>query len=353
MNGLKVLSKFKCLADKCPDTCCKTWSIVVDEDSHKKFQNKAPELLEFIEKTEDGNLVMKKHPESQMCFKYEDNLCSIHKNYGEEYLPKICKEYPRNSIELNGENVRIAKPSCPEIARLFLEKEHDFSFESSTKTTKLIETIFAAIDKASSTNEILAKLLSIARTFDNIDKSSWPEALEYYLEQEPMVKKNQESLDPLRRTFLYLVILIKNTKLDLHKNIKDIVSLISKYLYVELDYENASLLTLSANVSRDEDPKFEPILKQYLKFQILHSKFPFTEDRTNFLNFTEIIIKYSLVKIILNAENSINGTPDFPKQVELIQKLSRFLDHLSNKDLSKIIIDDFGWNLESNVLGIL
>ena len=30
--------KFSCIADKCPDTCCGKWQIVIDDDSLERYQ---------------------------------------------------------------------------------------------------------------------------------------------------------------------------------------------------------------------------------------------------------------------------------------------------------------------------
>ena len=30
---------FKCIANKCPDSCCKEWDVVVDDDSYLKYKN--------------------------------------------------------------------------------------------------------------------------------------------------------------------------------------------------------------------------------------------------------------------------------------------------------------------------
>ena len=30
--------RFNCIADKCPDTCCGKWQIVIDDDSLEKYQ---------------------------------------------------------------------------------------------------------------------------------------------------------------------------------------------------------------------------------------------------------------------------------------------------------------------------
>ncbi len=33
----KYLNKFKCIADKCEDTCCAGWEIVIDEETYDYF----------------------------------------------------------------------------------------------------------------------------------------------------------------------------------------------------------------------------------------------------------------------------------------------------------------------------
>ena len=40
--------KFRCIADKCPDTCCSDWQIVIDDESLEKYRNYAGEYRQTL-----------------------------------------------------------------------------------------------------------------------------------------------------------------------------------------------------------------------------------------------------------------------------------------------------------------
>ncbi|NBX03087.1 MAG: hypothetical protein EBR02_03280 [Alphaproteobacteria bacterium] len=73
-----ILSRFVCTGDKCVDTCCKNWSMQVDEATLSRYQQNAPELLDAVEKDNDGSLIMRKSPETGYCVKLDGGLCGIH-----------------------------------------------------------------------------------------------------------------------------------------------------------------------------------------------------------------------------------------------------------------------------------
>ena len=42
------VNKFSCLAGKCPDTCCKDWQIILDEDAIARYASLPGELGERV-----------------------------------------------------------------------------------------------------------------------------------------------------------------------------------------------------------------------------------------------------------------------------------------------------------------
>ena len=42
------VNKFSCLAGKCPDTCCKDWQIILDEDAIARYASLPGELGEQV-----------------------------------------------------------------------------------------------------------------------------------------------------------------------------------------------------------------------------------------------------------------------------------------------------------------
>ena len=113
--------KFQCTADKCPDTCCAGWQIVIDEDTLDKyhrfggpFGNRLANSIDWREG------VFKQYEDKRCAFLDENNLCDIYTEAGPEMFCRTCKTYPRHFEEF--ENVREISlaMSCPEAAKLIL-----------------------------------------------------------------------------------------------------------------------------------------------------------------------------------------------------------------------------------------
>ena len=89
--------EFRCLAGKCPDTCCKDWEVVVDPEAMEFYQSVPGALGErlkngFVE--QDGDICFRL--ENGKCtFLTEDGLCELQKTYGEKGLCRICASHPR------------------------------------------------------------------------------------------------------------------------------------------------------------------------------------------------------------------------------------------------------------------
>ncbi len=137
--------KFKCIADQCPDTCCAGWQIVIDEKTLEKY-HKFPgpfgnRLANSIDWREG---VFLQYEEKRCAFLDENNLCDIYTEAGEEMFCRTCRTYPRHYEEF--ENVREISlaMSCPEAAKLILEKREPVRFLKVEKASK--EEAYEAFD---------------------------------------------------------------------------------------------------------------------------------------------------------------------------------------------------------------
>lgn len=100
-NGLcypDYYPRFKCIADKCSDTCCRGWEIYIDEDSLERYRsvggNIGKRLSENI--TTDGDGAHFILAEDERCpFLNSSNLCDLYINLGEDSLCGICTDHPR------------------------------------------------------------------------------------------------------------------------------------------------------------------------------------------------------------------------------------------------------------------
>lgn len=120
--------EFACIADRCPDTCCAGWQIMIDEDSLEKYERVKGSFGERLEREidwEEGAFCQKK---SRCCFLNEKNLCDIYGNLGEEALCETCTKYPRHVEEFEDLREYSLSLSCPVAARMMLTRKMPVSF---------------------------------------------------------------------------------------------------------------------------------------------------------------------------------------------------------------------------------
>lgn len=113
--------KFNCIADKCPDTCCGKWQIVIDDDSLEKYEDYNGEYRDELRRKVNWKEGVFRHGRSGKCaFLRDDMLCDMYIHMGKESLCTTCREYPRHTEEF--ENVRAVSLSlsCPEVARILM-----------------------------------------------------------------------------------------------------------------------------------------------------------------------------------------------------------------------------------------
>jgi len=113
---------FRCIASRCPDSCCKEWGVQVDEASaayYRSLPGTLGDRLRQVLKEEDGDTILE--IENGRCPMWrEDGLCRIQAELGEEALCHTCQEFPRLRHDY-GDFVELGlELSCPEAARIIL-----------------------------------------------------------------------------------------------------------------------------------------------------------------------------------------------------------------------------------------
>lgn len=121
--------EFTCIADRCEETCCAGWQIVIDEkalEAYKKVEGDFGQILKASIDWEEG--VFYQDENRRCAFLNNNNLCDLYTELGEESLCKTCTNYPRHIEEF--ENIReyTLSVSCPEVARILLSKKETVEF---------------------------------------------------------------------------------------------------------------------------------------------------------------------------------------------------------------------------------
>ena len=120
---------FKCMAGKCPATCCSGWKIVVDREAYDRFA-----LLENDELREDilsniisqeGKLSFKNRADGSCAMLDKDGLCRIQRNSDEKTLCNTCRKYPRLSYKKEDFSILSMAASCPVVISYLCQENKD------------------------------------------------------------------------------------------------------------------------------------------------------------------------------------------------------------------------------------
>lgn len=181
---------FKCIADRCSDSCCIGWEIDIDETTADYYKSVGGEFGDKLGRCIDFD--------GQACFRLEDercpflderNLCEIIINLGEDKLSEICTEHPHyyewfDEVKEGGVGM-----CCEEASRLILSRggedrftETEISIESCDdydselydlllKARKNISDIFrnSNIPLKTAVSSVLSYAEKLQLTIDNLE----------------------------------------------------------------------------------------------------------------------------------------------------------------------------------------
>ncbi len=121
---------FACLADKCPDTCCAGWQIVIDEESLEKYSREESAFGNRLMNSIDWEEGIFHQYDRRCAFLNEQNFCDIYAEMGKDALCDTCRMYPRHVEEFDGLRELSLSLSCPEAARILLSERSPVRFLS-------------------------------------------------------------------------------------------------------------------------------------------------------------------------------------------------------------------------------
>lgn len=121
--------EFHCTADKCEETCCSGWQIMIDRKSLNSYKHtKDSYRHELIRGIDFRQSAFRQKDEKRCFFLNERNLCDLYSNLGKSALCRTCRNYPRHIEEFEGVREITLSVSCPEAARILLSKKEPVSF---------------------------------------------------------------------------------------------------------------------------------------------------------------------------------------------------------------------------------
>jgi hypothetical protein len=360
ISATNAVKAFKCLQAECPDTCCKGWSMQLDDITFEKY--KVAGLEEAV--SYDGQVrVMRRDPKTDFCVKFEGGICSIHKNKGPEYLGDACNFYPRVTRNLGDETVMTLTPSCPEALRLMLiEAGENYSsidaerLPSTLKdwldegispedAVKIHNRFLAECGSDAPANKVVARIWAASGSLAYIDQKDWAGAVDFMFRMAdgkiPLPEKSVMDEYNILQIFLGL---LHATGKARSERLAVVLDAIAVHLNVDIDF-GALVIMPKGEPQKNADPQDE-ILKRYIATQISFSTYPFAGIGEDIQEKAKVLLfKFSLVRLALKAWDG--------DVIDCIQPLSRIVDHIADSQLMLRLMSSFGWDSESRLMGLL
>ena len=114
--------RFQCIAERCPDSCCKEWDVQIDETTaafYRSLSGTLGDRLRQVLREERGETIMA-IMDGRCPMWRTDGLCQIQSELGEEALCKTCREFPRLTHDYGDFQELQLELSCPEAAKYIL-----------------------------------------------------------------------------------------------------------------------------------------------------------------------------------------------------------------------------------------
>lgn len=154
--------KFSCTADKCKDTCCAGWGIVIDDSTLKKYRRVKGAFGRRLRQEIDWKEKSFCQRAGRCAFLNQQNLCDIYTELGEKAFCDTCRRYPRHIEEFENLREVSLSLSCPEAAEIILscqEKVRFLTKETGGKEETYEEFDFFLFDKLMDARAFILEVL--------------------------------------------------------------------------------------------------------------------------------------------------------------------------------------------------
>ena len=347
---------FKCIADKCEDTCCAGWEVDVDDDSYEYYKTVTGPFGDRIK-----SVMVPPTEEEEACFTLnngrcpflnDNNLCDLYTELGEDKLCDTCTNYPRFIEEYGSlREIGIAL-SCKTAGELILKSDKKVTFEL-TENDEMVST-YNDID-----HELYMMLMASRKTAFDIAQNRdfdivmrYCLVLEYAKDIQDMIDKgtlskimniknnysNEEYLRERTKTFnilhneeytrysyIYEYLKIFDDFEIINKSWTDMVNHEKEYMYEQSSNEEyKSRYNRFEQYYHEKEYEYEQLLVYFIFRYYLKA----VNDDDVFSKVKMAVVSFLIIKdldVLRFCDNK--GSLSFEEQVDIMHIYSREIEH--------------------------
>lgn len=372
--------EFKCIGGECEDTCCAGWQIDIDKKTFKKYKNETnPNIKNILNQNikrnrsnsvYDANYGRFKLDENQSCTMLtNDGLCSIQNILGEQALCRTCTIYPREINEVNGIIEKSLLLSCPEAARIVLNRPEGIEFiEEEGLETITPSLIYRQTEEE---NDIFWSIrIFMIDTLQNRHHSLETRLIIISMFLQKYIELKKKDFTQVEHLIEHYKNFLNNPKLDaafvnIPKNFTNQLTLVASVLNTSLSPEYnqfTKVVKESLHLNDDDDyktaentvklalatyyipfiRKYEFILENFL-VNVIYANLKTCENQDLLDKFTTVCVDFSIIRFLITGFAKANHRITIEDALFCIQKYTKSLSHNTSykKEIANILQKDF------------
>ena len=358
-----VVGRFSCLGAECPDTCCAGWDMPVDQVQLTRYEIAAPELLATVNLTHG---IMKREAANQQCGQLCEGICAIQKNYGSDFLGDSCHFYPRIVHAIGERQLMVGSTSCPEMLRLILNTRDPFA--ASETTLERMPGIRRNILPEGWTDEELHLTMQQFMALAQEEARTPEQIITTIIDTACEAQQEDTAAKPINAHSIYYALALTDAFSDQPRRpaLDSVMRVMEQKLGCAFDRTSRTISfapdaathfsLLAARWNMDARHALAPVLRRWIQAQLAMTAFPFGGlPGLTIIERTALLAqRFATMRLGLMCHVEANGIPpDEITTIRVIQVLSRFLDHLADAKLTKMIQRDLGWTTPAQLHALI
>ncbi len=312
---------FHCKASACRHTCCSSWKIPVSRSEYETLirMECSDELYNRVQRAFEVPPFISEEVYRYICFNWlgecpiqDQGLCSIHREKGEDFLPKICRLYPRSLKQINEYRLASCSCSCEAVVEILLNPGTTAisSGELEGEAELHYEVDQQDIDQITQFQKILKD--------DSISIADSLRMICTLVNREAFLADWGADDDPLEQTLRILDRLAgSNNRLE-----EAVLPIVERYR------SDPELYNLDRKQFEEDFPQWEGFFNRVMNNSMLYDCFPFVDKRFDkTLSYKGLCACYGLLRVTCIGNHHFR--PDKEGLIDVVSALFHLIDHTS------------------------